>query len=292
MTLAFQPVVSVNAPAKINLALHVTGRRENGYHDLESLVVFANVGDELHFHVADEDSLLIKGPFGALLKQGQSNLVSDAITAFRQKWPDAVPQKFAVTLEKNLPIAAGIGGGSADAAAALRALVELSQIEIPVPELAELALGLGADVPLCLFNETCIARGLGELVQPLSDFPKLYVVLVNPLKGIATADIFRKLDKRDNLPMPSLPTPLNHALLGLWMVETRNDLEATAVRILPQVGEVTSALRQTKYCIAARMSGSGATVFGLYGSEPAAHVAAQDIRRKLPNYWVATAPIL
>lgn len=281
------------APAKINLALHVTRRREDGYHDLESLIVFADVADELQAAEARQDSLDISGPFAAALGSGGNNLVMRAVTAFRQRWPGLVPEGLALHLVKNLPVAAGIGGGSADAAAALRILAGMAEKDVPVAELADLAATLGADVPACLLSRPLVARGVGEILSPLTAFPLCYLVLVNPLVPVATADVFRRLRAHDNYPLPALPEPLTRpAQLGLWLAETRNDLQPPAVKLVPEIGFIIDDLAATQGCILSRMSGSGATVFGLFGSEGQAHQAAQVMRERNPDHWVAAAPLI
>lgn len=281
------------APAKINLALHVTRRREDGYHDLESLIVFADVADELEAHQADADRLDISGPFASALSGGGVNLVLRAIGAFRHRWPGTVPEGIAVNLVKNLPVSAGIGGGSADAAAALRILAAMSSETIPVSELADLAATLGADVPACLISRPLVARGVGEILSPLPQFPDCHVVLVNPLVPVSTPDVFRRLRAHDNYPLPALPEPMTRpAQLGLWLAETRNDLQPPAVKLVPVIGEIVDDLAQTQGCILSRMSGSGATVFGLFGSEGQAYQAAQVMRERNPDHWVAAAPLL
>ena len=280
------------APAKVNLALHVTRRREDGYHDLESLVVFADVADDLEATPAKADSLVITGPFAKALGQGD-NLVTRAVAAFRAQWPDAVEAQLAMTLRKNLPVAAGIGGGSADAAAALRLMAGLSKHPIPLSELSVLALRLGADVPACLLSVPLVARGVGEILAPLPEFPTLHIVLVNPLVPVATADIFRRLRAHDNYALPALPSPLTRpAQLGIWLAETRNDLQPPAVKIVPVIGDLIELLGETQGCMLARMSGSGATVFGLFGSSGQAHQAAQVMRAAHPDHWVAAAPLI
>jgi 4-diphosphocytidyl-2-C-methyl-D-erythritol kinase len=287
-----EPIVQL-APAKINLALHVTRRREGGYHDLESLVVFADLADELEARPSDADTLTISGPFAAGLNAGEGNLVCRAVAAFRARWPQAVEHPLALHLIKNLPVAAGIGGGSADAAAALRLMAGLSAEPIPVAQLADLAAGLGADVPACLLSTPLIARGVGEVLSPLPDFPACHVVLVNPLVPLATADVFRRLRAHDNYPLPELPAPMTRpAQLGIWLAETRNDLQPPAVKLVPEIGDIVAHLAETQGCILARMSGSGATVYGLFGSEAQAHQAAQDMRQANPGHWVAAAPLL
>jgi 4-diphosphocytidyl-2-C-methyl-D-erythritol kinase len=287
-----EPLIE-RAPAKVNLALHVTHRRDDGYHDLESLVVFADVADELSAQPADRDSLAITGPFAMGLGTGESNLVSRAVAAFRARWPDAVAPGLALQLTKNLPVAAGIGGGSADAAAALRIMVGLSAQSIPLSELADVAARLGADVPACLVSMPLVARGVGEVLSPLPQFPALHIVLVNPMVPLATADVFRRLRTHDNYPLPDLPLPLTRpAQLGLWLAETRNDLQPPAVKLVPEIGDIVEQLAVTQGCILARMSGSGATVFGLFGSSGQAHQAAQVMRAANIDHWVAAAPLL
>lgn len=287
-----QPYFQV-APAKINLALHITRRREDGYHDLESLIVFADVADEIEAVPAPEDSLTITGPFAGGLGNGETNLVSRAVAAFRARWPGAVETGLALTLHKSLPVAAGIGGGSADAAAALRLMAGLSSQSIPIAELSALAAQLGADVPACLLSRPLVARGIGEILAPLPEFPELHIVLVNPMVPLATADVFRRLRTHDNYPLPALPTPLTRpAQLGIWLAETRNDLEPPAIKLLPVIGDLIERLRAAPGCILARMSGSGATVFGLFGSSTQAHQAASDLRQASPDHWVAAAPLI
>ncbi|HEY8577835.1 MAG TPA: 4-(cytidine 5'-diphospho)-2-C-methyl-D-erythritol kinase [Devosia sp.] len=281
------------APAKVNLALHVTRRREDGYHDLESLVVFADLADELSATAAGTDTLTIGGPFASTLSAGEGNLVSRAVAAFRARWPGAVETGLALHLTKNLPVAAGIGGGSADAAAALRLMASLASQVIPVAELAQLAARLGADVPACLVSAPLVARGVGEVLSPLPQFPACHIVLVNPMIPLATADVFRRLRAHDNYPLPELPSPLTRpAQLGIWLAETRNDLQPPAVKLVPVIGDIVDELAQTQGCILARMSGSGATVFGLFGSSGQAHQAAQVMRASHPDHWVAAAPLL
>ncbi len=281
------------APAKVNLTLHVLGRRADGYHELESLVVFADVCDEIVVTPAPADVLRVTGPFARAAGSGENNLVARALAAFRSRWPERLPPGLQIDLHKNLPVAAGLGGGSADAAAALRALASLGDTPLAMAELADLALRLGADVPACLLSRPCEIRGVGEIIHPLPEFPQLHLVLVNPLQPVVTADVFRRLRQRDNPPMPPLPAPLTRpAQLGLWLAETRNDLEPAAVEVLPLIGHLVARLGQVEGCMLARMSGSGATVFGLFGSNAQAHAAAHELRADWPDYWVAAAPMV
>jgi 4-diphosphocytidyl-2-C-methyl-D-erythritol kinase len=281
------------APAKVNLALHVTGRRPDGYHELESLVVFAGIADELFARRATKDRLTVTGPFAAAAGSGDANLVARAVAGFRARWPEHVPFGLDIELRKNLPVAAGLGGGSADAAAALRLLVQLSGLPVPAPALAQLALALGADVPACLGSGPCEVRGVGEIIHRLPAFPTCHIVLVNPLLPVVTADVFRRLERRANPPLPPLPSPLTRpAQLGIWLHETRNDLEPPALALVPEIGELIARVGAVEGCILARMSGSGGTVFGLFGSAAQAHQAAHDLRAAWPGYWVAAAPVL
>ena len=281
------------APAKINLALHVTGRRADGSHSLEMLVVFAEVGDELEAVPAKKDSLSITGPFAQALGNSESNLVLRALAAFRARWPGALPDGLAIRLSKNLPIAAGLGGGSADAAAALRLFASIADRDIAFTDLLELGRSLGADVPMCLYSRPAEVRGIGEIVLPLKHFPACHIVLVNPLQPVVTDDVFRKLERRDNPGLPEMSDPLTRpAQLGLWLSETRNDLEPPAIAIVPAIGDLIAQLGRANGCILARMSGSGATVFGLFGSGAQAHQAAHDLREAWPGYWVAAAPLI
>jgi 4-diphosphocytidyl-2-C-methyl-D-erythritol kinase len=285
--------VTETAPAKLNLALHVTGRRPDGYHSLDMLVAFAEVGDELEAVPATRDSLSVSGPFAKALGGSQNNnLVLRALSAFRVRWPGALPDGMAIRLDKNLPVAAGLGGGSADAAATLRLLAAMSSQDVAFADLLEIAVKLGADVPMCLYSRPALVRGLGEIVLPLASFPACQVVLVNPLIPVVTADAFRRLEQRDNPGLPPLSDPLSRpAQLGLWLSETRNDLEAPAIAMVPVIAELIERLGAASGCMLARMSGSGATVFGLFGSSAQAHQAAHDLRVVWPEYWVAAAPL-
>lgn len=280
------------APAKLNLALHVVGRRADGYHELQSLVAFADVADDLEATEAPADRLRISGPFAPALPNGETNLVMKAVAAFRARWPGRVGMGLALELRKNLPIAAGLGGGSADAGAALRLMAALSKEPIPIADLSALALTLGADVPMCLVSRPAEVRGIGEIVRPLQSFPACHAVLINPLEPVVTADVFRRLRGHAFGPAPALPQPLTRPELALWLSETRNDLEPPAIEIQPAIRGLIDTMKTTPGCWLSRMSGSGATVFGLFGSSAQAHQAAHDLRARFPGYWVAAAPLI
>jgi 4-diphosphocytidyl-2-C-methyl-D-erythritol kinase len=278
--------VRVFAPAKINLTLHVTGRRADGYHLLDSLVTFADVGDELVVSPGRGGlTLNVRGPEATGVPSDSTNLALRAAAIL------AEGQGAAIELTKALPAASGIGGGSADAAAALRAMLALRGIGRA--ELAEGAFGpraaeilaLGADVPMCLFPRPLRARGIGERIDAV-DLPTVAAVLVNPRVSVATADVFRALERRDGAGMPeAVPAFADEAALADWLEGQRNDLEAAAIRVQPVVATVLAALEATG-CLLARMSGSGATCFGLYAGPAAAARAAVRLRAERPGWWV------
>lgn len=258
------------APAKLNLALHVTGRRADGYHLLDSLVAFAGVGDVVALE-AGPLSLRIEGPFAAGLPVSEDNL---CLRAARLAGADA-----AITLTKNLPVASGIGGGSADAAAVLRGLAQMGQA---LPSRTE---RLGADVPVCLASGPARMQGGGEIVTPLPPLPAIPLVLVNPGVAVSTAQVFAAMDRRDNPGLSTIPTFEGLAALTAWLAGTRNDLEAPAMTLAPVIGQVLRALRATGAAFA-RMSGSGATCFGLYDSPDRARIAANALKQ---HGWWAVA---
>lgn len=276
------PAPAEHAPAKINLALHVTGRRADGYHLLESLAVFTEFGDRLVVNPAAEDSFSVTGPFAPQVPRDAGNLVIRARDTLRALSP-AAAAPVAISLEKNLPVASGIGGGSSDAAAALRALARHWGIEA---DLAALGLSLGADVPMCLAARPLVARGIGEHLEALAGLPPLPLVLVNPGIGISTPDVFRALASRENSPLPPLPGRLDLASVLQWLRATRNDLENPAKTLAPAIGDALDALGSAGSPFA-RMSGSGATCFGLFETDAAAAHAAEAIRAGHPGWFVA-----
>lgn len=269
------------APAKVNLALHVTGRRADGYHLLDSLVAFPRVGDSLAAAPAEEWSLAIDGPFAAGLEAGPDNFVLRAAALF----PPG--PALALRLAKQLPVASGIGGGSADAAAALRLIARLRAAALPAPAAV---LGLGADVPVCLAGQPARMSGIGEVLVPLR-LPPAWLVLVNPGVPVPTGAVFARLASRDNPPLGPLPAFADAPALAGYLAAQRNDLEPPARAVAPVVGEVIAALGQAPGCRIVRMSGSGATCFGLFATEAPAEAAAADIRRRAPGWWVAAAPL-
>lgn len=280
------PETEAFAPAKLNLALHVTGQRADGYHLLDSLVVFAGVGDRVTAAAADALSLAVTGPQAGAVPPGEDNLVLRAARAILPPGQGA-----RITLDKTLPVASGIGGGSADAAAALRALAGLHGLALPD---AAAVLRLGADVPVCLAGRSCRMQGVGEWITPLARaLPPVWVVLANPGVAVATPDVFRALARRDNPPLPdTIPAFPDAAALSAFLAAQRNDLEAPARAVAPVIGQVLAALAAQPGALIARMSGSGATCLALFGSEPPATAAAAALSRAHPGWWTAAAPIL
>jgi 4-diphosphocytidyl-2-C-methyl-D-erythritol kinase len=273
--------IEVFAAAKINLALHITGRRPDGYHDLDSLVVFADVGDRVAVRAAPDLSLALSGPQAAGLSSGEDNLVLRAARLLAGGGA-------AIALHKALPVASGIGGGSADAAAALRALAALWGVALPAPERI---LRLGADVPACLYGRPCRITGIGGAIAPLTDpLPGAALLLVHPGAALSTPEVFAALDRPDRAPLPDrLPRFAGLAEAAAFLAAQRNDLEAPAIRLLPVIAEVIAAVAAQPGCRLARMSGSGATCFGLFDRRTEAETAARALGRARPGWWVAAA---
>lgn len=273
----------VFAPAKVNLALHVTGRRADGYHLLDSVVVFADIGDWLDLAPSDALSLTVAGPRAAGVPADRRNLIWRAAEAFS-------PGKgAAITLEKHLPHAGGIGGGSADAAAALRGLSALWGVDLP-DDAAVLA--LGADVPVCLFGRPARMSGIGERVSALPPLPPVWIVLANPGVEVPTGPVFGALATPDNPPLPEIPPGgwPDAAALADWLCRARNDLEPAARAQVAAIGPVIDALQAQPGCLMARMSGSGGTCFGLFAAEAAAREAAMALSGH-PGWWVQAGAV-
>ncbi|MBF0562246.1 MAG: 4-(cytidine 5'-diphospho)-2-C-methyl-D-erythritol kinase [Alphaproteobacteria bacterium] len=283
------------APAKVNLALHVVGRRADGYHLLDSLVAFAGVGDVLPFRAADRLDLTLSGPGAQALAAESNNIVLRA--AHRLAEAAGIVPRAAIILDKRLPVASGIGGGSADAAAALRGLTRLWSLRLTDSEMAAVALGLGADVPVCLFGHTAILGGIGERIEAAPPLPPGWLVLVNPGQPLSTPAVFRARaarypdgNFRPSESMTQVPVDIRAfaTVLGQW----RNDLTEAACALVPEIETVITALGRQPGCLLARMSGSGATSFGLFADEAAADAAARRLQSEQPRWWTVAAPLL
>ena len=272
------------APAKVNLALHVTGRRPDGYHTLDTLAVFADIGDEVVVSPANEIELSLGGDFAAHAPAGPQNLAWRAAALLREA--AGTDQGARIHIDKAIPAGGGLGGGSADAAATLLALNELWRAGLDFDRLNDIALRLGADVPMCLHGRALRARGIGEVITPMPDLPRLAVVLVWPGMALDTGQIFAALQTRDNPQLPDPPRFAGATDLAAWLAECRNDLEAPATRLAPVVADVLRAIRATDACLLARMSGSGSACFGLFETAAAAEAAAVEIAAAQPDWWV------
>ena len=281
--------VGEDAPAKINLALAVTGKRADGYHLLESLAVFTRFGDQIQAADAVEDSLVVDGPHAAALKDDDvsDNLVTRARDRLRahlkQSGRKAPP--VALRLEKNLPVASGIGGGSADASATLRLLIRFWNVDVSEQDLRILALSLGADVPMCLESKALMARGIGEEIEPVEDMATLPMVLVNVGVAVSTPSVFKALTSPDNPPLPALPATRDISGMAKWIMAARNDLVEPALSLSPQIGTCLEAIRSSGALVHA-MSGSGATCFGIYETTDKAKQAARQISKEWPRWFV------
>ena len=270
------PQIIERAPAKVNLALHVRGRRQDGYHELSSLVAFADVADILTITQASINALTVSGRFAGDVPLDASNIIWKAY-----RWLEAqvaVPP-VQVKLQKNLPVAAGIGGGSADAAALLRGLLRMTQQTLTEAQINSLAMELGADVPVCFRGAACKMEGIGEIISPLTIELPCALVLVNPMQACATHEVFTRMGLQ-----------AGQAFKGdveFW----RNDMTKAALKVQPAVGEVLSALGQRNLATCL-MSGSGATCFGVAQSLNQAQVEAQKIKALHPTWWVRAARLL
>ncbi|WP_432255002.1 4-(cytidine 5'-diphospho)-2-C-methyl-D-erythritol kinase [Limimaricola sp. AA108-03] len=278
------------APAKINLALHVTGVRAGGYHLLDSIVAFAGVGDQLTALPASELSLEVTGPFSRGVPADETNSVLRAARMLQEA--RGVAQGAKLKLTKTLPHAAGIGSGSSDAAATLRLLSQIWGVENFAPNDPEV-LELGADVPVCLHApEPARMRGIGEVLEPLPALPACGLVLVNPGVEVPTGRVFDKLERSDNAGMDELPEALDYPGFVEWLAAQRNDLQAPAEAIAPEIARALKRLRAMPGVDLALMSGSGATCIGLTRDMGRARQVARAIQLSEMGWWVAPAPLL
>jgi len=277
------------APAKINLTLRAGPPRADGYHPVQSLVVFADWGDTLHAAPADELSLRLEGPHAAALADDTHNLVLKAAWALRAA-ADQPGLGASLILEKHLPVASGIGGGSADAAAALRVLNTLWDLNFSIKELAEIGSVVGADVPACVWSRPLLMEGVGEQIRLLPAWPELDAIIVNPGTALSTADVFRALDAAGGHgPIPALarvPVAGDNAVAFALAAAGRNDLEDAAIALEPAINEVLGELNGLEDVRLARMSGSGASCFALTDSADAARASAVELARRHPGWTI------
>lgn len=282
--------MKITAPAKLNLYLHITGRREDGYHLLDSLFVFMDFGDVITIEPAETLSLTMNGPFASKISHEpiEKNLIHRAALLLKNKY--AATQGAQIRLTKNIPVGAGLGGGSADAAAVLKGLNQFWHLNLSVETLCELGLSLGADVPACIVGKPAIVSGIGENIEPitLSDIP-LFVLLINPNYPLSTQSVFQTY-KKSNLPFTSQST--HHAVLTNreytfnQLIKNKNDLESAAISLYPEIQTLLKTLQQQSGCQLARMSGSGSTCFALFQDIALTKKAEQMMKTLFPSYWI------
>ena len=288
------PALVAEGRAKVNLTLRVVARRSDGYHDLESVVAFADCADRLTLTPGSGLTLQMSGPLAQACGATSDNLVLKAARLLAERVPDMKAGSF--TLDKVLPVAAGIGGGSADAAAALRLLAQLNGLSLDDERIIEVAELTGADVPVCVASQACVMTGVGETLQPLA-LPKMPCVMVNPCVPVATRDVFDALGLRNgellvgaaDVLLQDRSWPETDASIAEWIeafVEVGNDLEAPAARIQPVITDVLSALGESAGVKLVRMSGSGATCFAIFADDATARRAAEKIKRAHAAWWV------
>jgi 4-diphosphocytidyl-2-C-methyl-D-erythritol kinase len=286
------------ARAKVNLSLRVTGKRADGYHELDGLTAFAEAGDLITVWPSDDLSLEVVGPYARSLSAVRSpgepateNLVLRAARALAEA--TGRPARARILLDKQLPVAGGLGGGSADAAASLHALCALWGVDPGPARLAEIGLRLGADVPVCLYGCAAFVSGIGERLGPAPHLPEAHVVLANPGVELATGQVFKGLDGQSSAPAARWDTPPRDAgQLVDHLARDGNDLEGPARRLRPEIDAVLSALSARPGCLLARMSGSGATCFGLFAQAGSAEAAAAQLAAEEPSWWLRAARLV
>ena len=276
--------ISVFAPAKINLYLHITAKRDDNYHFIESLIVFANCGDKITVTPSEKFGLQINGQFAPYIKPNDDNLVIKAAMLLAKA--SGIKPTGNIKLTKNLPIASGIGGGSADAAAALLALRKLWDVPISNEDMSHLAIQLGADVAICLHGTASIVAGIGEKINPAPILPKFWLVLVNPNLLVPTAEVFAAYKDKFSIPQPINTQPKDLEELISLLSNRGNDLTVASISIAPVIKEVIEVLEATPNTVLSRLSGSGATCFAIFKTKSDAEAAARKLARKYPKWWV------
>lgn len=284
------PTLTALAPAKINLYLHVVGRRDSGYHELDSLIVFADIHDLVAIESADSLGLTLEGPFARALGNDPSNLVLRAAQALADQ--AGLQRGASITLSKNLPVASGIGGGSADAAATLRALNKFWQAGLDDSALSRLGQSLGADVPVCIFGRTARVQGIGEHIEPGPELPEIGLLLVNPGVAVSTAAAFSGRAGAFSQPV-DLPGSFDSAAsLAGFLSHCHNDLLDPARRLAPEIDAVLADIARQPDCLFAALSGSGATGFGIFAKVETASAAAAALQSVRDSWWVQSGKIL
>ena len=282
--------MKIIAPAKLNLYLHITGRRDDGYHLLDSLFAFTTFGDAITVTPSSSLTLTIDGPFSSAFKKQsvENNLVFRAALLLKNEY--AVNTGAHIHLTKNIPISAGLGGGSSDAATILKALNNLWELQSSNEELANIGLSLGADIPACLYQKTALISGIGEQIKPIYlPFQSMVMLLVNPNLPLSTQTVFKQYHQC-NAPFSS---PVNADLLKtpLDCAAYHNDLEPPAMTLLPVINDLIQFLKEQNHCLFARMSGSGPTCFGLFSNMASAELAQQHFSKKYTDLWTALTPL-
>jgi 4-diphosphocytidyl-2-C-methyl-D-erythritol kinase len=278
------------APAKINLFLHITGKRDDGYHLLQSVMVFVDVGDALEFSPHDSLFLDVEGPFAADMPPPHNNLIYKAAQLLAAEYN--VPMRARITLKKRLPVASGIAGGSSDAATALRGLARLWGLPEEKDRLRRLGEKLGADVPACIARRAVWTEGIGERVTPLLDMPAMHFILVNPMVATPTPEVFRRYREKFS---PLLQFSGRRKSMQEWIADLklyRNDLTRAAMGVTPEIRAVLEALRATPNCHFARLSGSGATCFGVFDHAQASAAAMNKLKQEHPDWWISPANLI
>ncbi len=280
-------MVTISAPAKLNLFLHVTGKRSDGYHDLQSLIFFTDIADSVTVKTAEENTLTASGPFAHQLPDARYNLAWRAMQLLQEAAPPL--PAFSIHIEKYLPVASGIGGGSADAAAVLRAIVQLQKPKLASERMTEILLALGAEMPVCYQARTAMVQGKGEWVEAWPPLPDLGILLVNPNQGLLTKDVFAELKMFSAIQLFEKPGTINEWSV-LWN-SAANDLLAPACKLLPEISEMLKVIELQSECMLARMSGSGPTCFGIFTTRKAAVQVAESIQQQYPQWWVKAGGI-
>lgn len=277
--------MKLKSKAKINLFLHITGKLPDNYHSLESLFYFPDIYDELEILDSDKFSIENYGAFASDLPQNiEGNIIHKAFKLLEEKHPDKV-KSVKIKLTKNLPVASGIGGGSGNAAVLINGLNQKFELGLDELELIEIAAEIGADVPASAISDTLFVSGFGEKLERVNDFPKLNILIVNPLKPVSTKFIFEQGFTKfsDEIKLPEF-SDVNGLIE--FLNKTQNDLYPNALRYLPELEEIISQINQQKGCLLARMSGSGATCFGIFDNEEDMILAYDNISKNSPNFWV------